>query len=131
MQTRDIAVAAAEIIDSTHKAIGGVLPIAAHQLAVCCGFTLAPIVGGYCASDMHVSVEGVELVRWLHYDASLPPAVQARCIALVCARWLVERANKSPDAPLVEAVASGLCGGCKPLVRATAALLAAVAQQGA
>jgi hypothetical protein len=126
MQTKSTAADAAEIIECTLRDIGGALPIPANQLAVCCGFELAPHMATG-AVPLTVHVPDADGLMWLHYDATQPPAVQARCIALACARYLVQRANKSPDAPLVEAVASGLCGACKPLVKATAALLVAFA----
>jgi hypothetical protein len=124
MHSTDTVTEAAEIISATHRDIGGALPMAAHVLAIACGFELAP--NGVLLPDAAAAVAAGR-ARALAWDTTQPPAVQARCIALQCARWLVERANKSPDAAMVEAVASGLCGGCKPLVRATAALLVTVA----
>lgn len=119
----DVATQAAEIIADAHREIGGALPIPATQLALATGHVLAP--AGVMVPPVAEAVAAGEL-RAVVWDPTQPEAVQARCIALQCARYLVERAGKSPDAPLIEAVASGLCGGCKPLVKATAALLVAV-----
>ncbi len=128
MQTPATTAAAVEIIEGTHQAIGGALPIPADQLAAYgCGFVLVPHMHPSTVPAAALATDAADGVTYLHYDATQPPAVQARCIALLCARWLVERAGKSPEANLVQAVATGLCGGCKPLVKASAALLLAVA----
>ena len=118
------------IVDSARERLGSDF-VKPEPLAHALRILLAPHEGEpLTEAELQCAMDGDEGdgAGWLgavQYDQRFAQPVIDRTIARECARFIVEEQGDDPtDRELVEYVATALCGAPRPIVKATAALVA-------